>query len=56
MAQVEFKVSTIPDCQKWSMMAKVSDGVKELFARPGEEERFQEWLKKNGLKETPVKI
>lgn len=56
MAQVDFKVSTIPECQKWSMMARVSDGIKELFSRPGEEERFQEWLRERGLTETPVTI
>ena len=27
-----------------------------LFARPGEEERFQEWLRERGLTETPVTI
>jgi len=38
------------------MMAMVSDGIKALFARPGEEERFQEWLRERGLTETPVTI
>ena len=56
MAKVDFDVSTMPDCQKWSMMARVSDGIKELFARPGEEERFQDWLRERGLTETPVTI
>jgi len=56
MASVDFTLSTIPECQKWSMMAMVSDGIKALFARPGEEERFQEWLRERGLTETPVTI
>lgn len=56
MAQVDFKVSTIPGWQKWQMMARVSDGIKELFARPSEEERFQDWLRERGLTETPVTI
>ena len=43
---VKIDVNQIPEYQRRQLAELALEVTREVFSRPGEEERYQEWLKK----------